>query len=430
VAEQSGVSSSLLDKSLGAFTKRLGEAKAGTGPLAQALKRMNPQLLNQLNNTDSVANAFDIYMKAIRGAQTATERAALANAAFSRSGLDLVNIANNSADAIDALRLEQRENGLISQQAAEAAEAYNDAVNSLKRSIGGLIQNALLPILPKITENVRAVRDWVVQNRELISGRVTEYVLRFRDSIKKLIEQVREYNRENNLVEQIENLVRALMSAVSFVQRHGETILKFAAAIVVLTGALKALSVILGIVNLVMAANPIVLIALGVIAATAAIVGLVTWLWKMGGAYRKVAVAILAFMGPVGWMIGAAMLIVKNWDKVKVFFANLWDGIVSGFDKIKPIIDKILSVPEALSNVGGRIGGFFGFGRDDDAEVPDTGSQGQSVVSPQERTARSIEERNTTSSSEVTLRTEPGTSASVTRGELGRGVKLQPTGAF
>ena len=92
-AEQSGVSTELLDKSLGAFSKRLGEAKIGTGPLAAGLNKLNPALLEQLTATESISDAFEIYIGAIRTSESATERAALANAAFSRSGLKLANIA-------------------------------------------------------------------------------------------------------------------------------------------------------------------------------------------------------------------------------------------------------------------------------------------------------------------------------------------------
>ena len=54
---------------------------------------------------------------------------------------------------------------------------------------------------------------------------------------------------------------------------------------------------------------------------------------------------------------------------------------------------------------------------------------GSQVVSPQERTARSIEEQRTTSTAEVTIRDETGRSE-VTGGKLGPGLSLQPSGAF
>jgi len=51
------------------------------------------------------------------------------------------------------------------------------------------------------------------------------------------------------------------------------------------------------------------------------------------------------------------------------------------------------------------------------------------VVSPQERIARSIEERRTTSSAEVTIKDSTGR-AEVTKGALANNIKLQSTGTF
>jgi len=51
------------------------------------------------------------------------------------------------------------------------------------------------------------------------------------------------------------------------------------------------------------------------------------------------------------------------------------------------------------------------------------------VITPQDRTANSIEERRTINTSEVTIKDETGR-AEVTKGKLGSGILLQPTGAF
>ena len=70
------------------------------------------------------------------------------------------------------------------------------------------------------------------------------------------------------------------------------------------------------------------------------------------------------------------------------------------------------------------------FGDDDDEIETATGATGPQIVSPQERVARSIEESRTTSTADITLKTEPGTSAEVTDGKLGGGLQLQSSGAF
>ena len=62
-------------------------------------------------------------------------------------------------------------------------------------------------------------------------------------------------------------------------------------------------------------------------------------------------------------------------------------------------------------------------------ESPDANVNPQ-IVSPQERTAKTIEENRTKSEAEITIKTEPGTNAEVSKGKLGGGLKLQPSGNF
>lgn len=98
---------------------------------------------------------------------------------------------------------------------------------------------------------------------------------------------------------------------------------------------------------------------------------------------------------PVTWIVAGitaiaagAYLLIKNWDKVKNFFAGLWAGIVSGFEKFKqfalnapkwvigllsafmPIVgipmliirnwDKVKALFAGIGKIVGKVGGFFG----------------------------------------------------------------------
>lgn len=465
VAEQSGVSNELLSKSLGAFSKRLGEARAGTGPLVTGLKKINPQLLKQLNQTESVADAFELYIGAIRSADSATQKAALANAAFSRAGLQLTQIADNSTDAIDAMRRAQRENGNITQEQAEAAEAYNDAANSLKRSLVGLLQGVLLPMMPALTDMLGGWRAWIVANRELIQTRIFQFFERMKSQVKTLVERVRGLNESHDLFAQLLNVVDKAGAAFAWLAENGATIVKVVAVVGSLAAALQVLSVILGVVNLVMLANPVGLFIAGISAAVLALTALAAvivsnWepikaffadLWS--GVVSVFDSALGALTNPLAALMGRPQKLSEQWVGLKAFFADLWSGIVGMFDRgvarVMTVVDKVKGAVASVRNFGGGIAdtvtekagaavsnvkSFFGF--DDDDEVPATSAAGapgpgprSQIVSPQERVARSIEERRQTSTAEVTIRDETGR-AEITRGFMGPGVLLQPSGGF
>jgi len=118
------------------------------------------------------------------------DKAALATAAFGRQGLKFLNIAEQSEGALKALRREQRENGVITQEQAKAAEAYNDALNSLKRAAMGFIQQALMPMLPLLTDFIRGFREWTIANRELVSGKILEFFKFVVNNFDKILERI------------------------------------------------------------------------------------------------------------------------------------------------------------------------------------------------------------------------------------------------
>lgn len=140
-----------------------------------------------------------------------------------------------------------------------------------------------------------------------------------------------------------------------------------------------------------------------------------------------VGAAVLVMMGPIGWLIAAAVLIYKNWGVIGPFFSKLWAGIVGAFTGAKNmiggmidwLIGKVMGFIDLITGITGKIKGFFGMGGSSAAEA------GRSVNSPQARTANSLSESRSTS--EVTIKDETKR-ATVTKGTLGKGVLLQHTG--
>lgn len=232
-------------------------------------------------------------------------------------------------------------------------------------TLGGILAPTIKDIIKSLTQVAIKVRAWVTENKELISGKFNE-ALRF--------------------------LIDNFQTIVLWAKRVGIALGVFLAFAVVL----KSLIGILTLVNLVMAANPIVLIALGVVALIAGIVALVTWIDTVVESFDALPAAIQAILLPFG-------LLLKG---------------------IKFIKDNI--------GVLGKVAKFLGFTSSDDEgdETTPRDSAGAAMVSPQDRTARSIEERRQTSTSEITLTAGKGTQAEVTQGSLGQGIFIENSGDF
>jgi len=82
--------------------------------------------------------------------------------------------------------------------------------------------------------------------------------------------------------------------------------------------------------NAAMSANPIGIVIIAIVALIAAFVWLGTHFQAVSefctSMWESPTAAIIAFMmGPIGWLIYAAMGLIANWDQVKAWFTLLWE---------------------------------------------------------------------------------------------------------
>ena len=141
-----------------------------------------------------------------------------------------------------------------------------------------------------------------------------------------------------------------------------------------------------------MALNPIGLIVLGVTALVVGLVALGTWIYNVTDGFKGWGAVILKLLNPMQLLIDGIKFISKN-------------GIGGTFSKIS---------------------GALGFGDDEDEKKSPTAP---GVISPQDRLAKNIDERRTTSTAEVTIKDETQR-AQVTKGKMGMGITLEQSGAM
>ncbi len=294
VAELNGVSQDLFNNSLSAFGKRLGEAKAGTGGLTTLLKRVSPALLEQLKNTDSVEEAFNLYITAVGKIQDESKKAALTSAAFSRAGLPLTNIMNAGSKAIANQRREKRRLGIIDKAGIKAAADYKDQMFQLGESFAGVRNVVVGKLLPVIN---------------VLIGRLTGLIVELRPEIEKWAKGF-----AANLPQRLQRLWRGFKQVLAAIK----PLIDFGRSLAQSMGVVKT-----------------------VLGALALLVGgsLVSALWSAGLAIKALNLGLLAT--PVGWILAAiaaiavaVFLIIKNWQPIKAFFKTLWDDVTAVFSRV------------------------------------------------------------------------------------------------
>lgn len=375
--------------------KSLNEALALTGLNVAKLKKMNPEQ-QFIAIADSLVKMKD-----------GQKAAFIADEIWGGEGNKIIQGLRARKTTVSQVIAEYQKYNFYTKEGQKATEDFNKAISplskmagSLKSQIAGVVGGALVPYINKLVE-------WAAANKTLIQSKIEEWAKKFADGLAWIAT----------------NLDKIIFWAKMFVYVIG--------IFIAVTTVLKTFVLVMTAVNLVMAANPVVLITLAIIALIAAVTYVIAKFIGWEKALQIVAGAILIVMGPIGWLIGAAVLLYKNWDVVSAFFKNLWSGIVDTFQSaasiIGSIIDSIMGritrAIDTVSSFGSKVKGFLGFG----GGGSNAAAAGTVVRGPQQRAANTVSETRNTS--EVTIKDGTGR-AVVTKGPLGHGVKLQKSGGF
>lgn len=253
-----------------------------------------------------------------------------------------------------------------------AAEIRGSTLNNL-RTLGSAVESVKLSIFSMtegpLNDLITRMTDWIRQNEKLIAQGLSEWIVKVLTNLPEI---------------------------VSWLGKIGKGIIAFVA----FTAAVNALQGAFALFNIVMAANPIVLITLGALAAAAAIVFLISKSDQLVAKFEGMAPALRMALAPLE-------LIVRAMKFIKDGHAFLTEGAAGIVESVLPKLG--IEAPERSTLFSG--GG--------DAQQP----EGESISS---RLLGSFKDALQKQESEVTIKDETGR-AEVTNGG-GPGLKLERTG--
>jgi hypothetical protein len=153
-AEQIDVSFDTFTRSQGKFTKSMQDAvRSGASPAADAFKALG---LSVTNADGSLVDSTDLYWQAIDalgGVANETERTALAQQIFGKSGAEMNSLIAQGSEGFRELTEEARRNGAImSGEQLEKLGAFDDKMQGLRSTVDAA-KNALgLTLLPVLDD--------------------------------------------------------------------------------------------------------------------------------------------------------------------------------------------------------------------------------------------------------------------------------------
>ena len=160
-AEQTGASQEVFNKAIGDFSKRIGQAQQGLSTQKKALEALGL-------TTEDVANipledAFALVTDRLGSMESQTQKTAIASDLFGRSGTKLINLFDGGEKGLKAFRKEADDLGVtFSRMDSAKVEEANDAMNRVKRAVGGAVTRLTIALAPMIEKVANTITEFVV----------------------------------------------------------------------------------------------------------------------------------------------------------------------------------------------------------------------------------------------------------------------------
>ncbi|WP_428064466.1 phage tail tape measure protein [Candidatus Avelusimicrobium fimicolum] len=175
VAKMTGSNLATVEVALRTMQKGLTDSGTESAAFTSALETLGLSLAG-LRAMNPQAQ-FDALSQAIAGVADPSQRAGLAMTVFGRAGTALLPMLAEGADGIAKLKDEAHKYGYVmSQEVAEAGSNFNDNLDRLKGSLGGLAQQVVAGLLPTLNSLVKCaadvvagIKEWINNNPNLVS---------------------------------------------------------------------------------------------------------------------------------------------------------------------------------------------------------------------------------------------------------------------
>ena len=377
VLSQSGADINSMSTGMKTLTNKLDDAKNG-GEGAQEMFAKLGLSMDQLNSM-SREEVFESVISGFQGMADSTERAALANDLFGRSGQELTPLFNTSIEETQAMLASTEELGMVmSEDAVKAAANYHDSLDTLQRTLSGAKNTMMADFLPSMTTVMDGLTALFSGDSSGI-GLIKKGIQGFADQINEMLPTLIEVGAEIlvSLADAIvQNLPTLLTAAIAAIQTISEGLLT-PENIVVLVNA--ALDITMALMEGLIDALPLIIQAMTTFITTIcerlsnpdSIRRLLKAAWEIIKALAKgLWDAFPQIVSALGQVFNGIMQVLGEWlgkmlQKGKELVGKIGEGLRSGISTVMSIGRNIVEgiwngISNALGWIKNKITGWVG----------------------------------------------------------------------
>ncbi len=169
-AKLANVESEALEKGLVKLNKTMYDAATGKNKdVATLFARMKIPLRDSRGEVKNVSNSLDDIAEAFKNTANPATRTAMAIALFGRAGADMVPFLSKGRAGIADLRVELKRYSGLTDEHRNSFERLDVAYKQLDKAGGGLASRLSAAVAPGLARVVEWTTSWIVKNRELIA---------------------------------------------------------------------------------------------------------------------------------------------------------------------------------------------------------------------------------------------------------------------
>ena len=190
IAKRNGITTDKLRGGIVKFTKAFTDLRLGIGTGMTALKKVDPVLLKQLQGAKSADKGFALFLNRMMKIEDPAKRSTLAFAMFGKTGQQMLRLIDGGPKAFEALRLEARKFGIMTEEDTKKAEAYQDAQENLRTAVSGLKNSLGIQLMPVLTDAGTKLADFVAANRPQILAATEGLISSIGTTLKNAIDYI------------------------------------------------------------------------------------------------------------------------------------------------------------------------------------------------------------------------------------------------